>query len=154
MRAIIGTEKSLGAGEEAVIVFVPSHAFAAAKRVRDFRFILHARSHHLKKSRQKYGARLVGKRKRLLGRQRVFSAGRVVSDESSGSLRREPLAHVALRGPGFLGEFGRRHRSGSRHRFIKSKLVANHDERRVHRSSHFAHCSHHKFVQLCLIQRL
>jgi len=67
MRAIIGPEKSLGAGEETVIVLMPADALAAAERLRDFRFILHAGSHHLEKSGKKHGTRLVGQSECLLG---------------------------------------------------------------------------------------
>ena len=61
----------------------------------------------LEEARQVRGALRVGQRERLLGRQRVAAALRVVLDVAARRLGVQPLAHVALGGAGALGELGR-----------------------------------------------
>ena len=135
-------------------MLVPADAFSGAERFGDFRLVLHAGCNDCNNAGQKHGAHFVRQRHGLLGRQRVCSGCGVVGDESAGSLRREPFADVALGGSRFCGEFGRGHRPRAGHRFVESQFVADDDQRRIHRRSHFADGLHHEFVQLCFVERL
>jgi len=51
MRAVIGAEESFRSHEERVVVLVPTHAFAGAKRLRNFRLVFEAGAHRLEKAR-------------------------------------------------------------------------------------------------------
>src|SRR5271163_1432085 len=94
MRAVVWTEKALRSGEELMVVLVPADTLAGAKSLRDFRLVLEAGAEQLEKAGEKNGTLLVGERHGLLRRQRELRGSRVVADESSGRLRREPFADV------------------------------------------------------------
>ena len=154
MRAVIRTEEALGAGEKARVLLVPADAFSREERIGDFGHAFDRSFHGLKKTGQKHGAVLVRKRHRLLRRQGISRGRRIENHESAGSLRREPFANVSLGRFCLRGEFGRSKRPRAGHCLIETEFVADENQSRIDRRSHFADGFHHKFVQLGFVDRL
>ena len=67
-------KEALGAVEQDRILVAPVEPAAGAEGLRDARLGLHRRGDHLERAGEKGRARLVGERRRLLGRQRVAPA--------------------------------------------------------------------------------
>lgn len=77
-------------------------------------------------------AGLVGERRGLLCGERVAAADRVVVDVAACRLSAEPFAHVALRGPGPLGQLRGIERPGLGERAVEPEAIADHDQGGVH----------------------
>jgi hypothetical protein len=97
-------------------------------------------------------AALIGQRRRLLGRQREPVRGCVALDIRARSLRREPLANVALAHPGSA----RRVRGWSARRRRPSpptaQFASDHHQHPIERCTHVHHCPAHELVKLlCLV---
>ena len=90
---VAGAEEPLAALVHVVVVVVPADAGAGPGRLGDPRRVVHGAERDLEEAGQVGGARLVGQRHRLLGRQGVAAAVGVVVDDS----RRRP-ARSATRG--------------------------------------------------------
>ncbi len=89
---VAGPEEALAALVDVVDVVVPADALAAPGRLGDARRVVHRAEGDLEEPGQVRGARLVGQRDGLLGRQRVARGVRVVRRRS-----RRPPARSATR---------------------------------------------------------
>ena len=136
---IVRAEESFGAGKQSAIVLAPIESAAGAKVFDHPRLGLEQRRNHFPRARNEIGAILIGQCRRLLGRQGVFIALRVIGDIPARGLIAEPFANIALRRTGLPRQIGDGHRAGTRHRFIKSELVADQREHGAHRSADVSH---------------
>ena len=118
---------------DVVDVRVPADAGSGPRRLRDARGVDHRSERDLEETGQVGRALLVGQRDRVLCRQRVATARRVVLDVTARCLRVQPLACVALRDRRPLCQLRRRQRPGCGQGLIEPELVAHHHERRVQR---------------------
>src|ERR1700730_5817122 len=146
MRAVARAKEPLSSGEKAMVVFVPPDSFAGSEGVRYLRHVLHGGFYNLEKAWQEHGTALVSECKRLLGGQCESAGRRVVGDESSRSLRREPLANIPLGRSRLRSDLRRGHRSGPGHRLGETDSIADEYQRRIHRGSHLSDRLHDEFV--------
>ena len=153
VRVVAGPEEALAAVVDVVHVLVPADAVAAAHRLLDPRRVDHRAERDLEEAGQVRRAVLVGQRDRLLGRERVAPALRVVLDVAARRLRVQPLAHVALGRAGARGQVGGRERAGAGERAVEAELVAHHDERGVQRRADLVDCLEHELLQLLHVER-
>jgi hypothetical protein len=149
---VAGSEEALAAVQHVVVVLPPAEAGAALRHVGDVRRVEHRPDGYLEETRHVRGAVLVGERDRLLRRQRVATAGRVVLHEAAGRLGVQPLAGVALGDVGATGQLGGRQRLAVGHRPVQAEPVAHHHQRRVERGAHFLHRAEHELIQLVCVQ--
>ena len=122
-------EEPLDAVEERVVVLVPADALAGAERLGELVDDPAGGDRGLERADEERRAVLVGERHRLLGRQRVQARFGVVGDVARRGLRVQPLADVALGGPGLRGKTRGRERANGRQRAEQAQTVADHDER-------------------------
>ena len=141
-------EEPLAAVENVGHVLVPAQPGSGAGRLDDPRGVEHRAQRDLEEAGQVGRAVRVGERDRLLGRQRVPAAGRVVLDVAARGLGVQPLADVTLGGAGAVGQFGRRQRARAGHRPVQAQLVAQHDQRRVQGGADFVHRAEHELHEL------
>src|ERR1700681_4168842 len=99
---VAGPEEPFAALEDIVPVLMPPHSATSACSLDDARGIVHGPERDLEESGEEHGAVGICERDCLLRRERVPASLRVVFDKRTGCLSVEPLANVALRGPGAL----------------------------------------------------
>ena len=126
-------------------------AGAGAGGVGDPRRVQHRAERVLEQPWQIRRAVLVAERDRLLGSERV-AAVRVLHVPARG-LGVEPLAHVALTGPGALRELSRGEAAGSGERSVEAELVAHHDERGVERGADLVDGAEDELLELAGVHR-
>src|SRR5580692_6488964 len=116
MRAVARPKEPLSPRKKAMVVFVPADSFAGSEGVSNLWHVLHGGFYDLEKAGQEHGTAFVSQCKRLLRGQCKSPGRRVVGDESSGSLGREPLANIPLGRSRLRSYLRRGHRSGPGHR--------------------------------------
>jgi len=110
----IAVERS-GAAEEALVVVSPRHSFPAPKDLeRSFLIEPHG-CRDLPRRGEIDRTVLIGQDPSLLRGEFIALAGRVVGDISPGCLAVQPLADIAFRAAGTLGELVRTQRSRTSH---------------------------------------
>ena len=132
-------------------MLVPADAIARASSLDDLRRVQHRAERDLKEPGEIGRALRVRQRERLLGRKGVATALRLILDVAAGGLGVEPLAHVALRGAGALGQLAGRQRACAGKRSVEAQLVSHHDERGVQGRADLLDGAEHELVQLVLI---
>src|SRR4029077_15086689 len=95
VRGVAGTEKLLAAMKHIAVVFAPSHAGTAAKRLDDARDVPQGSQCQLKRSRQIRGTVLIRKRNGPFGSQAEFAGRDVIIYVAARGLGAEPFAHIA-----------------------------------------------------------
>src|SRR3954447_5808534 len=112
--------------EDAVNVFVPTHAGSGAKRVGDSWNRRKRAQSQLKRSWQICGTVLVRQRECLFFTKAELVVLLVVGDVASCSLRRQPLAQIALIGLRLSSKLCRAHRVLG-NGFVEPQLLPDHD---------------------------
>ncbi len=151
VRAVAGPEESLGATEQAMVVLVPTHPLAAAKRLDDLLFVGIQRCDRVIHAEDVERAVFVRQRKRVLVRQRVAVALRVVGDIATRGLVSQPLTDVALSRARALRDFLRGQRPRMSHRFIEAELLADQHQRPADDRAHVRHSLPHEGFQLAVV---
>ncbi len=152
VRVVAGAEEALATVVDVVDVLVPADALAGAGRVGDARRVQHGADRELEEAGQVRRAVGVGERDGLLGRQRVAAAVGVIGDVAAGRLHVQPLADVALRGAGALGQLDRREPAGAGQRAVEPELVAHDDERSAERGAHLVDCAEHELREFVSVE--
>ena len=148
---VAGPEEPLAALVHVRHVLVPAEPGPGARRVDDVRGVGHRAEGDLEEPGQVGRAVRIGQRDRLLGRQQVPAAVRVVAHVAACRLGVQPLAHVTFRGAGALGQFGRCQRARASHRTVEAESVAHDHQRRVERGADLFHRAEdelHEFVHV------
>src|SRR5207244_6171038 len=122
-RVVAGPEEPLAALVHVVNMLVPADAIAGASSLDDLRRVQHRAERDLEEPREIGRALRVRQRERLLGREGVAAALRLVLDVAAGGLGVEPLPHVTLRGAGPFGQLARRQRAGAGELPVEAELV-------------------------------
>ena len=151
VRVVAGPEEALTALVHVVHVLVPAEPGAAARRLGDLRRVEHRAQRDLEEPGQVGGAVRIGERHGLLRRQGVAAAVRVVVDIAARRLGVQPLADVALGGPGALGQFGGRQRARPGQGPVEAEFVAHHDQRGVQGGADFVHRAEYELHELVAV---
>ena len=93
---VAGAEEALGPAKQAVVVLVPAHPVAAAKCLQDAVFVSVERRDQVIDAEDVKRAVFIGQRQRVLVRERVAVAARVVADVTARGLVPQPLTNGAL----------------------------------------------------------
>ncbi len=136
------------AAEQAAVVVAPGHALAAAERLERLVLVEPHRGRRVPGVRDVQRAVLVGQHQRLLRRQFVGVADRVVRDVAARRLRVEPLAHVARRAAGARSELVGAQRSGAGHGLVQAELGAEADHHAAVAGGEVADGAHDEGVEL------
>src|SRR5262249_27498308 len=140
-----------GPAEQARVVLVPTHAFAASKRLADLVFVGDQGRDRVVYTQYVEGAVLVRQGECVLGGQRVAVGLRVVGDVAAGGLVAKPLPPVPLSRSCSLRHLGRRERPRPSHRLVEPELLSNHEQRHTDRRSHVAQRLPHETFELRLV---
>ena len=151
--AVAGAEEGLGSGEETVVVFVPGQARAAPERFDQAVLVGEERRQDVVRTEQIELALLVGERDRLLRRERVPPARRVVGHVAAGGLVTEPLAHHPGLRPGPLRKLVRRRGTAVSESAVEAEPRAEPNERRAERGRQIHHGLPHERLEPGLIDR-
>jgi hypothetical protein len=133
------------------VVLAPGHAAAGAKRLQRLGLVEPHRRRHVPRGRNEHGAVFVGQHQRVLGRELVGVAHRVVAQVLAGSLGVEPLAHIALGAAGAPRQLLRAQRPGAGQGLVQAQLVAQADHHAGVAGGDVAHGPHDEGLDLRVV---
>ena len=145
---VTGSEEAFAALEHVVVVLMPADAVTASRHLRDSWRVDDRAQRDLEEAGQIGRALIVGQRRRLLGREGVAPARRVVVDIPARCLGVEPLPHVSLTDVAASRQLDGRHRARVGQGPVEAELVPHHDERRVQGRSHLVDCTEDELFEL------
>ncbi len=150
-RAVAVAVERGDAARHARVVLAPRDAAAGAKRIERLRLVGPHRRRQVPRMRDVVRALFVGEHHRVLGRELVGVAHRVVADVAACRLLVQPFAHVALGAAGAPRELFRAQRAGAGQRLVQPELAAQADHDAVVRRRDVADRARRERVELGLI---